>query len=77
METIRLRVNNKVYKNLMWFLSRFSKEEILVIKENDEFLSVQEYLKTELNKIEINQVESIDIETLENELEATIRKYEA
>jgi len=77
METIRLRVNNKIYKNLMWFLKRFSKDEILVVKENAEFLSVQEYLKIELNKVENGSEESIDIEQLDNELEASIRKYEA
>lgn len=37
----------------MLFLRRFSKEEIMVIKENDEFLSVQEYLTTELKKLKL------------------------
>jgi hypothetical protein len=77
METIRLRVDSKIYKNLMWFLKRFSKDEILVVKENDEFLSVKEYLKIELNKVENGSEESIDINQLDKELEESIRKYEA
>ena len=76
MQTIRLRVNEKIYKNLMWFLSRFNKEEIQVIQEDDEFLSVKHYLEKELKNIENGNVESIGIEQLDKDLEATIRKYE-
>ena len=52
MQTIRLRVNDKIYKHLMWFLRRFNKEEIQVIRETDEFLSIQEYLNKEFETIE-------------------------
>ena len=76
MQTIRLRVNEKIYKNLMWFLSRSNKEEIQVIQEDDEFLSVKHYLEKELKNIENGNVESIGIEQLDKDLEATIRKYE-
>ena len=76
MQTIRLRVNDKIYKNLMWFLSRFNKEEIQLIRENNEFLSIQEYLIKELEKIETGTSEFISIDQLENELENTIQKYE-
>ena len=76
MQTIRLRVNEKIYKNLMWFLSRFNKEEIQVIQEDDEFLSVKHYLEKELKNIENGNVESIGIEQLDKDIEATIRKYE-
>lgn len=40
MQTIRLQVNNNIYKHLMWFLSRFKKEEIRVIREDEKFLSI-------------------------------------
>jgi len=76
METIRLRVHSKVYKNLMWFLQRFTKEEILVINENDEFLSVKEHLKKELEAVEDGKAKYIGLEQLDIELESTIRKYE-
>jgi hypothetical protein len=76
MQTIRLRVNEKIYKNLMWFLSRFTKEEVHVIQENDEFLSVKRYLEKELNELEKGDVEFLDIGQLDKDLETTIRKYE-
>ena len=77
MQTIRLRVNEKVYKNLIRLLSKFSKEEIQVIEENDTFLSVQQYLEKELSSVEDGSAEYISIEKLENRLDATIHKNEA
>ncbi len=77
MQTIRLRVNDKIYDRLMWFLERFNKEEIQVIRENDEFVSVREYLTKELEKIENGTAKFVSIDDLDNELETTIKKHEA
>ncbi len=76
MQTIRLRVNNKVYKHLMKILSKFNKEEIQVITEDDKFISIQNYLEKELAKVEDGSAEYIDIDELDKFLEDTIRKYE-
>ena len=77
MQTIRLRVNNKIYKQLMWFLERFKKDEIQIIKEDSEFISVQEYMKSELYNVENNKADFIRVDQLDQDLENTIRKYEA
>ena len=77
MQTIRLRVNEKVYKNLIRFLSKFSNDEIQVIEENETYLSIQQYLEKELAIVEDGSAEYTTIEDLENILEATIRKNEA
>lgn len=77
MQTIRLRVNDKIYKHLMWFLSRFNNEEIQLIREDAEFISIQDYLKNELEVVENGTAEFISIEQLDNELETTIKKHEA
>ena len=76
MQTIRLRVNDKVYKHLMWFLSKFSKDELQIIEEDKEFLAAQRDLKTELDKLEQGQAEFMDLQQLDDALEATIRKHE-
>ena len=76
MQTIRLRVNDNIFQQLMWFLKRFGKNEIEVINENEEYLSVQEYLKKELENIENGKAEFISFNELDQELEATIRNYE-
>jgi hypothetical protein len=76
MQTIRLRVNEKAYKHLMWFLSKFSKDELQIIEEDHEFLLVQKELTTELEKLEKGQAEFIDLQELDDTLEATLRKHE-
>lgn len=75
MQTIRLRVNDKVYKNLLWFLSKFSKDELQIIEENEEFLSVRKDLHKALDKVEKGNEDFINQKQLDDELEATIRKY--
>ncbi len=76
MHTIRLRVDERIYRNLMWFLNRFSKDELQVIREDDEYLSVREYLKKELAAVEEGTAEYISLEELDKELDATLEKYE-
>ena len=77
MQTIRLRVNDKVYKHLIKILSKFNKEEIQVITEDDKFISIQKYLEKELAQVEEGRAEYIDINDLDNYLDDTIRKHEA
>ena len=77
MQTIRLRVNDKVYKNLIRLLSKFSKEEIQIIEENDTFLSIQQYLEKELASVEDGSAKYLSIDELNNDLDATINKHEA
>jgi hypothetical protein len=77
MQTIRLRVNDKAYKNLIRLLSKFSKDEVEVIEENDTFLSIQQYLEKELANVEGGTAKYTTIEALEDRLDATIRKNEA
>ncbi len=77
MHTLRLRVSEKVVRNLMWFLERFNKDEIQVISESNEFLSVQKYLEQELMEMETGNSEFISLEELDNHLEKTIRSHES
>jgi len=76
MHTLRLRVDNKVYKNLIWCLGRFGKDEIQVEEETDQFISTRQYLEKELNTIEEGKAEYIGIEQLDDDLEAIIRSHE-
>ncbi|MBA7579158.1 hypothetical protein ES708_21027 [subsurface metagenome] len=76
MHTIRLRINDKIYKNLIWLLGKFNKEDLQIIEENDQFTSVQDYLKKELVKLDEGKEELIDLDDIDQELERTIKKYE-
>jgi len=77
MKIISLKINDKVYKYFMWFLERFSKDEIQIINEADEYISVEEYLTNELDQLENGNAEFISIDELDNALEETIRRNEA
>lgn len=76
MPTLKLRVHNKIYKNLMWFPGRFSKDEIQNLEETDQFISTKQYLEKELNTIEEGKAEYIGIEQLDDDLEAILRSHE-
>jgi len=76
MHTIRLRIHDSVYSKIMWLLKRFNKNGIEVIKENEEFISIQDYLKKELETIDNGTAEFLSLEQLDKELESTIKKYE-
>lgn len=76
MHTLRLRVDNKIYKNLMWFLGRFSKDEIQIEEESDQYISTKNYLEKELKTIEEGKAEYISIEQLDNHIETIIKSNE-
>jgi len=75
-ETIKIKINDSVYKHFMWFLERFKKHEIQVIKVDDDYLSVKEYLNKELKEIESGNGEFISLDQLDQELEDSIRAHE-
>ncbi len=76
MQIIRLRVNEKIIGNLLSLLSGFSKEEIEIITEDEEFVSVQNYLKAELRRLEEGKATYITLEDLDRALEKKIKGYE-
>lgn len=77
MQTIRLRVNDRIYKNILWLLGKFDKEELQVIEENGQYSSTKAYLTTELEHLDSGDEKLLDIEDLDKELENVIRQYEA
>lgn len=76
MQTIRMRVSDQVFDHLMWFLSRFNTDEIQVIKENNEYVSILSYLQNELRLLEEGKEDYLTLDELEKQLEETIRKNE-
>lgn len=76
MQTLRLKVNHDILKNLLWFLSRFDENEIQIISENDQFIAVQEYLRKELSEMENGNRDFLSLEELDDKLETTIQKHE-
>ena len=76
MQTIRLRINDKIYDKLTWLLSKFGKDEIEIIPENDEFIKNQKYLNSELNEIIQGGAKFVDINNVNERLETIIARNE-
>jgi len=60
----------------MWFLGRFSKDEIQIEEETDQFISTRQYLEKELKAIEEGKAEYISVEQLNDDLETILKSHE-
>ncbi|HNW96886.1 MAG TPA: hypothetical protein PKK00_00580 [Bacteroidales bacterium] len=76
MQTLRIRVSDNIYNNLMRLLGKFKKNEIEVITEDEKYLSIQNYLLNEFNQVKEGNATYHSIEDLENNLENIIKKNE-
>jgi hypothetical protein len=68
MLTIRLQVHEAIYDKLMWFLGKFSREEIQIMDEPENFEKNRQYLVSELNEILSGKAEFVDFEAAEKKL---------
>lgn len=76
MQTIRLRINDRIYKNILWLLGKFDKDELQIIEEDEQFISTKLFLEKELEKLDKGEEKLLDIDEIEEELENTIKQYE-
>ena len=76
MQTIKLRINDRIYKNILWLLGKFDKEELQVIEENKQYISAKAYLEKVLEKLERGDKKLHDIDEVDFELENIISHYE-
>ncbi|MBV2246959.1 MAG: hypothetical protein KUL83_07330 [Lentimicrobium sp.] len=72
MQTVRLRINDKIYDKLIWLLSKFSKDEVEIIPESEDFIRNQKYLAGELNEIVSGKANFIELNEAETRLENPI-----
>ena len=69
MQTLRLKVNDDVYDKLIWFLNKFSKDEIEIISETEEFIRNQKYLAVELDEIVTGTAKFLELNEAEERFE--------
>ena len=72
MHTIRLKINDKVYDKFLWLLSKFNKEEIEIVSDNQDFIATQGYLQKELEEIENDSAIFLNQDEFENRLDQII-----
>ncbi len=76
MHTIQLKINDKVYDKVLLFLSKFDKNEIEVLSEDNNFVSTQQYLQKELNEIVSEEASFYNINEVEEKLNKIIESYD-
>ena len=76
MHSIRLLISDKVYDRIMWLLKKFSKDEVRIVTEEDDFQLTQQYLEKELNEMDSGKASFYSLDEAEKKLENTIRKHE-
>ncbi len=72
MYSLRLKVNNSIYLEVLELLSKFKKEDIEVVEENNQYLSIKEYLENELKQIQSNKAQYVSVDELNSYLEERI-----
>lgn len=73
MKSLELRVNERIYRKLLWLLSQFSSEDLIIVGKEKE---VQEYLDQELQEIDNENAEFLTVQDLEVMLEDRVQKHE-
>lgn len=68
MHTVQLKINDKVYEKFIWLLSKFSKDEVEIISDEEDFLATKNYLKKELDEIEKGNANLISQSEFESRL---------
>ncbi len=76
MHTLRLKVNDKVFDKLVWFLGKFSNDEVEIINEDSEFFENQKYLEKELKELINGKTNLVEIDEAEARLENRIKNHE-
>jgi hypothetical protein len=76
MQTIRLKINDKVYDKVMWLLGKFNRNEIEIIPDDPSYIEYQKYLQNELDEINDGKAKFQSIYELEARLDNAINKRE-
>lgn len=78
MQTVKLKVKEGVYEELLSLLSKFEKDEVEVISEpmNMDFKMNQEHLAVELADLVKGKAKLIELDEVEQRLEYIIIKHE-
>jgi len=76
MLTVRLNIKESALDRVLQSLNAFTSDEVVIIKEDQNFLANQNYLHKELEEINAGNAEFVSHEELESSLDEVIAKYE-
>jgi hypothetical protein len=76
MHTVRLRINERIYDRFIWLLSKFSKDEVEIIPESEDYIVNQKYLAGELDDISSGKATFLELNDVNERMENVIKKNE-
>lgn len=76
MHSVKLKIDDKIYEQLLWFLKKFSKDELEIIEEDNEMLENRHYLERELKEIVEGNASFYSIDEVEQRLDKVIARHE-
>ena len=76
MPTIKLKISDKIFPQIISLLKRFDKDELEVILDDDLYADNKNYLQQELDQLAEGKAEYLSIDELELELNNVIKKNE-
>ncbi len=75
MITIKLKVSEKINENIMWFLTRFSSEDLQVIESASDFSMDDAELNSAYNEFVSGNAKTISLDEFNNRLTEKIAKH--
>lgn len=73
MESLEIKVNKKIYDKVLWLLSQFKPEDLVIVTNSVN----KKYLNEQLATIDQGRGNFVSIEELDAVLEERIKKYES
>jgi uncharacterized protein YdcH (DUF465 family) len=76
MHSVKLKIDDKIYENLLWLLRKFNKDELEIIIEDTNFREYKTYLEAELKEIKEGNATFYTMNEVEQRLDLIIKKHE-
>jgi hypothetical protein len=76
MHSVRLKIDDKIFDRLIWLLSKFSKEELEIEIEDENYTINKKYLESELKEMQEGRATFISVNEAEARFENAIKKHE-
>ena len=76
MHSVKLKIDDKIYDNLLRLLSKFNKEELEIVIEDSNYLDQKQYLEAELKEVIEGNATFHTMSEVEQRLEKIIKKHE-
>lgn len=76
MHTLKLKIDDRVYNQFLTLLSKFSKDEIEIVPDENPYSETKKYLDAELEEIKSGNAKFLTVNEAEQRLENLIKKHE-